>query len=81
MFFFIFLDIHFSTKKSGKYLWNFRIQIICKLQRGPLFLPMLRYFKFWAAAIPYFLLPSYLVLCIRYRTNSYGISTFIEFAT
>ena len=35
------------------------------LQRGPLFLPMLQYFKFWAAAVPYFLLPLYFVLCTK----------------
>ena len=29
------------------------------------FLPMLRYFKFWAAVVPYFLLPLYFVLCTK----------------
>ena len=35
------------------------------LQPGPLFLPMLQYFKFWAAAVSYFLLPLYFVLCTK----------------
>ena len=64
MFFFFPFDIHFSTKKSGKSLWNFKIHIICNVvlfffgiacTNECYFGFTLEYFKFWEAAVAYFL--------------------------
>ena len=78
MFFFFSLDIYFSTKKSGKSLWNFKIQIICNVV---LFFSLC--YGISNSGQPLYLTFCYLCnlsFTLRYCANSHGISTFREFA-
>ena len=61
--FFFFPSYSYFYLEIGKIFMEF--QNSNHLQHGPFFLPMLRYFKFWAAVVPYFLLPLYFVLCTK----------------